>query len=737
MWSYRVPALVCLVPMVLAGVGCAFDWSGASSGSKARGSEPDGGKRIDAETPSDGGIDARVDAGGNFGGSCADALCGPNASACSDFVGGFRCECAEIWTGKLCELQQPLLIEPVSVAVSANGTFAITISASNDSVLPVLLRVDLGTGERRVLSGFDPQTGIIRGRGRTFASVRGMVLDEARNRALLLDQTLLAVFSIDLDSGERRIVSDNDDAGTATGSGPAFSNPYDLVLDLARGRALVTDMGHHALFAVDLATGDRSVFSAANFEGAAIGQGVAISYPGSIAIDAGRDRAIISASPGDLFSIDLNTAERRRFSDISQAPAAKALDGLVMDTALDRAFTLDPYQDVVFSVNLVTGKRSILTFADGKQPAVGAGPSLMFAADMALDAKGQRLILADRDADALFTVALPDGDRAVLGRYALGTGPALVWPLGEIEAAAHNRLFVADGNDAGRILSIDSETGARTIASGRASDGAVVGGGPHLRQPVGLALDLESNTLFVSDVVAQAIFTIDLSTGHRTILSTASYAGVPVGQGPELINRAGGGALVLDRSHGRLLLAAEAGQVFAIDLVSGDRSLFVTLGYLPLGLALDPQGALLYVTGTDIYGNTWGILEVDLDTAAPRLVSGLLVNGSVRGEGPSFKYGFHLALSADGARAFVATGSLVEVEIATGNRRLVSGLNADREILAKGHFGFFGSLVLDALGARLLAIDGHSRAVTSVDLASGDRTLFSRGEAELQRPHRL
>ena len=62
--------------------------------------------------------------------------------------------------------------------------------------------------------------------------------------------------AVDLATGNRTIISD-----ASTGSGPPLMGPIGLGLNLALGRAMVTDTILHQVVAVDLATGDRELWS--------------------------------------------------------------------------------------------------------------------------------------------------------------------------------------------------------------------------------------------------------------------------------------------------------------------------------------------------------------------------------------------------------------------------------------------------------------------------------------------
>jgi hypothetical protein len=83
-----------------------------------------------------------------------------------------------------------------------------------------------------------------------------IALDVSNNRVLVLDITLDALVAIDLDSGNRTIISDDD-----TGTGTNLSNPAAIVLDSTNNRSLVLDNILDALVVIDLTTGERAIAS--------------------------------------------------------------------------------------------------------------------------------------------------------------------------------------------------------------------------------------------------------------------------------------------------------------------------------------------------------------------------------------------------------------------------------------------------------------------------------------------
>jgi len=140
----------------------------------------------------------------------------------------------------------------------------ITLDSANNRLLVLMedpldtiMALDLETGARSVLS-----TNIIGGTPNTpFPAPRGITLNAATNQALVVDETLDAIISVDLNSGNnfglRTILSDN------TTPIP-FSAPTDIIYDLINQQLLIVDTSLAAIISFDLTMGERSILSDTN-----------------------------------------------------------------------------------------------------------------------------------------------------------------------------------------------------------------------------------------------------------------------------------------------------------------------------------------------------------------------------------------------------------------------------------------------------------------------------------------
>jgi hypothetical protein len=244
----------------------------------------------------------------------------------------------------------PTFSSPRGIALDSANGHVLVVDAIPPS-LAAVMTVDFSTGDRAILS--DNAAGM----GPTFRFPRGIVLDSANNRALVVDTIpplLAAVVSVDLSTGDRAILSDN-----ATGTGPNISSPLGIALDSANNRALVVDASLAAVVSVDLSTGDRAILSDAS-----TGMGPDFSYPLGIALDSANNRAlVVDSSLAAVVSVDLSTGNRAILSDnaTGTGPNISSPLGIALDSANDRILVVDSSLAAVIAVDPISGDRTIHT----------------------------------------------------------------------------------------------------------------------------------------------------------------------------------------------------------------------------------------------------------------------------------------------------------------------------------------------------------------------------------------
>lgn len=123
-----------------------------------------------------------------------------------------------------------------------------------DGLVNSILAVDAVTGVRSLLSSNS------QGSGDSFSEagvgiVRGIALDEIRKKVIAIESKTGKVFTIDLDTGNRKLVT------TVTLGSAPLKYFNDVVLDDLTGNIYVADMRLKGVISIDLVTGQQVVFS--------------------------------------------------------------------------------------------------------------------------------------------------------------------------------------------------------------------------------------------------------------------------------------------------------------------------------------------------------------------------------------------------------------------------------------------------------------------------------------------
>jgi DNA-binding beta-propeller fold protein YncE len=201
----------------------------------------------------------------------------------------------------------PGLFGPIGLAV-VDATLALVTNNASDE----LMSVDLTNGDRAVFSALG-----IRGNGPEFLAPEGVTMDTANNRALVTDSLDNSLVAVALTNGDRTIVSRAFDPGDPmamppvpptpeVGTGPDFDYPIGVVLDSANNRALVVNNLSNTIIVVDLANGNRTIFSDADTD-QPNGTGPVLDFASGIALD-GKDIAFVSGDK--LWAVEFGSGDR-------------------------------------------------------------------------------------------------------------------------------------------------------------------------------------------------------------------------------------------------------------------------------------------------------------------------------------------------------------------------------------------------------------------------------------------
>lgn len=239
-----------------------------------------------------------------------------------------------------------------------------------------------------------------------------------------------------------------------TGSGPIPGNYRDAVVDVANNRLLALDASR--LFAIDLATGDRTVLSSSS-----VGAGTAFFSALALAPDLVNGRVFVSESSQErIYSVDLATGDRVIVSDLANTGPEGAALGLEFDSANNRLLAVVngsfDFQRGVVAIDVSTGDKVALSGAG----ATGAGPDYGFLRDITSLDDGQNVLV--NSWEAIYRVDLASGDRVILADSDTGAGESLSVVYRTAYDPSSGLVYAVNGgSDA--IIVIDAKTGDRLV----------------------------------------------------------------------------------------------------------------------------------------------------------------------------------------------------------------------------------------------------------------------------------
>ncbi|MGM8225551.1 hypothetical protein ACSV5M_03140 [Cellvibrio sp. ARAG 10.3] len=323
----------------------------------------------------------------------------------------------------------------------------------------------------------------------------------------LLIQTTDSAGNISIDGDVKAMVRQ----GVITEAFPDTNNQFSSVVGIAIDRPanrLITVSGDDPeVMTVNLLTGERTPF----FEPQPFGPSGSI---WGVALDHETNELYLKDS-SRIRAIPLNTDSVR---DINNGDLSY---GLVL--LLDR---LDPELKVisatnwggeVISTNSALSEVTIISSSKGRIP--DAENPIGTSYGIALDESHYRYLVTDADNQKIISVDRLSGARSIFSDNTVGTGE----PFGEIGLAGITGIAIDKENGraivtealSGKIFSVDLLTGNRALLSGPDVPNTSV----ELIESYGIAIHNPSSYVFVSDRVLKAIVAVDLVTGHRVIFS--------------------------------------------------------------------------------------------------------------------------------------------------------------------------------------------------------------------------
>ena len=408
--------------------------------------------------------------------------------------------------------------------------------------------------------------------------------------------------------------------------------------------------------------------------------------PTGMAYDAGRDRIlVVEAADDTVVAIDPATGAMSVASAPSLAPGSTlgTKRGLVVDG--DAAYALGNGGAWIVRIDLATGARTTTRIAT---PITGAR-------DIALDAAGNRLVVADADADGVTRVDLATGavTREAPKLVPLGTGPRIGRPDAVFCDADRLRLIVMD-RDPKQLVAIDLATADREKLHAMPPDALRMDLVPDDGGAVAIAVGfrvLEIDALGATtaetafDTVVRGIAYDAMRDTTVVTTSDRIHAGgtieiLRINTLPESLQpplEATNGVMAFHdgtlyfaardkkTGDGSVLARNAEGEIRAVTGVwmKGPLHIGGKLDAAPDAIAVDAKRGRLLIARTD----REELHAVDLASGARTLLS-----GKKRGVGPRLT--LPRSIGVDGDLAFVATANgVVAVDLVSGDRVLMNG----------------------------------------------------------------
>ena len=548
------------------------------------------------------------------------------------------------------------------------------------------------------------------GDGAVFFNNPRAVGEEPDGNIIVADFSSGHIVRINRQTGDRQLLSDNNNSD----QGPAFSQAAGVAI-LPNGRIFVSDLVFNNVYEIDTVTGARTVVSDESefqirqpfgiTEGIVNGKRMIViadtgspedgGVVGPVLMDPDTGKVIAIPVPEDN---DVFYNDPRSVDVVAHPDAENGESDIIMGNF---------GQGTIVRVNPTTGKRTIISQSHGDQ-IIGDGPPFVSITDISISRDKKDILVLDLAQEAVFAVNLVTGKRVAVSRSygeQSGSGFNMLNPHGIqvvddgymiTDFGAPGVIFIdldgkrtefsvtpvkgfgqirgieylSDGNYAAAdfggeaLYIVDGKTGERTLLSGRGK-----GTGPNLNGPVSV-LELDADTLALSEFSSQSVLYVDRKTGNRKFLTTSTQAGH--GDGPPL----------------------------------GTRS-----------LEKDPLDASRLFAGDF---NLDAIFEVDLETGNRRIYSSAITD-TPRGDGPPLNNPFGIDVSPEGLVYVADIGLQAVVEIdRNGNRRIISSNDGRGEGIELG-----SPWGIQLLGGEIYVGDGEG--VIHVDRETGNRTLVSPG----------
>jgi len=380
------------------------------------------------------------------------------------------------------------LIPAKSMIINHLGTQAWAADTKNKQIISI----DLNTGSRKILSNHQI------GDGLNFESPESLIYDQTNNRLLVGDTKLNIVLSVNTETGNRDYFISN-----RYGHGPLFEQPAAIEV-ISDELAYVLDSKTKSLTQVNIINGNRRLISS----GDNTLQGLSLKSPSDLSIDIDNNTAwVVDRELAAIIEIDLTNGDRRSISTQSSDGASDYKIPVSIDNDGGRLYVSDIYHDKIQKTNSYTGKTTRTLHKE-----LSDGTHIKKSLSIDIDTTNQIIYGIDQTLKAVYQLDLASGKSKIISSPSIGSGINFDSPISIQVDESHN-AYIADSN-LNAIIHVNLTNGNRTVLSNQA-----VGSGPIFKALSAISYKNSVQKIYAIDKEEKAVFSIDISTGNRSIES--------------------------------------------------------------------------------------------------------------------------------------------------------------------------------------------------------------------------
>ena len=268
-----------------------------------------------------------------------------------------------------------------------------------------------------------------------------LVVGEANNILYISNDKVPELIRLNVDTGVRNTVSDNDDTG------PDIQTPAGIIYDagVSFDSLLYTDITASSIVRADITTGNRGIVSdGTTGSGRKFERPIKISRTVESPLTVPMTACLVlDTNIPALMEVDLSSGDRTdiSYSGLGTGANFNRPTDLILDSTTSSIYVTDRGANSILKVDYSTGDRTVLS-----GDSVGSGELFQFPAGIALDKANNRLLVTDRLTKALLGVNLTTGDRSLLSSPWTGSGLPFNSPNGLDYVSASGLVYIANGH---------------------------------------------------------------------------------------------------------------------------------------------------------------------------------------------------------------------------------------------------------------------------------------------------